>query len=61
MRWSASTRWTGTNSQGQIKAWTDVWSAGQGVESVRAIEPVAAIVRRLEAEYAEAVRAPAFA
>lgn len=50
-----------TNSQGQIKAWKDVWSAGQGVESVRAIEPVAAIVRRLEAEYAEAVRAPAFA
>jgi len=50
-----------TNSQGQIKAWKDVWSAGQGVESVRAIEPVAAIVRRLEAEYAEAVRTPAFA
>jgi nitronate monooxygenase len=50
-----------TNSQGQIKAWKDVWSAGQGVESVRAIEPVAALVRRLEAEYAEAVRAPAFA
>jgi nitronate monooxygenase len=50
-----------TNSQGQIKAWKDVWSAGQGVESVRAIEPVAAIVRRLETEYAEAVRAPAFA
>lgn len=49
-----------TNSQGQIKAWKDVWSAGQGVESVRAVEPVAAIVRRLEAEYAEAVRKPVF-
>jgi len=48
------------NSQGQLKAWKDIWSAGQGVESVRVVEPVAAIVARLAVEYAEALRAPAF-
>jgi nitronate monooxygenase len=50
-----------TDSQGQLKAWKDIWSAGQGVESVRAVEPVAAIVERLAAEYAAALRQPAFA
>jgi nitronate monooxygenase len=48
------------DSQGQLKAWKDVWSAGQGVDSVRAVEPVAAIVDRLAAEYAAALRQPAF-
>ena len=33
------------------KRWKDVWSAGQGVGSVTSIEPVAAIVDRLVAEY----------
>jgi nitronate monooxygenase len=49
-----------TNSQGQLKAWRDIWSAGQGVEGVRAVEPVAAIVERLAAEYAAALDRPAF-
>jgi nitronate monooxygenase len=49
-----------TNSQGQLKAWKDVWSAGQGVENVRAVEPVAAIVARLAAEYAAACNRPGF-
>ncbi len=48
------------NSQGQLKAWKDIWSAGQGVDAVRAVEPVAAIVERLAAEYAAALRLPAF-
>jgi len=48
------------DSQGQLKAWKDIWSAGQGVETVRAVEPVAAIVARLVAEYAAALRVPAF-
>ena len=48
------------DSQGQLKAWKDIWSAGQGVDSVRAVEPVAAIVDRLAAEYAAALRQPAF-
>jgi nitronate monooxygenase len=49
-----------TNSQGQLKAWKDIWSAGQGVETVRAVEPVAAIVDRMSDEYAQALRVPAF-
>jgi nitronate monooxygenase len=41
-------------SERKIKAWKDVWSAGQGVGSVDAIEPVADIVARLSREYAAA-------
>lgn len=48
------------NSQSQLKAWKDIWSAGQGVECVRAIEPTAVIVERLAAEYAAALDQPAF-
>lgn len=33
------------------KRWKDVWSAGQGVGSVRAIEPVHVVVDRLVREY----------
>lgn len=39
-------------SQARIKAWKDVWSAGQGVGLVHAIEPAAAIVATLRREYA---------
>lgn len=48
------------NSQTQIKAWKDIWSAGQGIEAVRAVEPTAAIVDRLAAEYAAALEVPPF-
>jgi len=48
------------NSQSQFKAWKDIWSAGQGVGTVVKTEPTAAIVERLVAEYAEAVKLPAF-
>ena len=49
-----------TNPQGQRQAWKDIWSAGQGVETIRAVEPAAAIVARLAAEYAAALAKPAF-
>lgn len=49
-----------SNSQGQLKAWKDIWSAGQGVNHIRAVEPTAAIVDRYAAEYAAALRKPAF-
>ena len=39
-------------AQQKVKAWKDIWSAGQGVGLVHAIEPVAAIVARLRDEYA---------
>ncbi|MEI2416011.1 nitronate monooxygenase family protein [Orrella sp. JC864] len=36
---------------GRSKAWRDIWGAGQGVGHTGAIEPVSAIVDRLEQEY----------
>jgi nitronate monooxygenase len=33
------------------KRWMDVWAAGQGVGAVQAVEPVAAIVERISAEF----------
>jgi nitronate monooxygenase len=54
------TRVDWADSQSQLKAWKDIWSAGQGVENVRAIEPVAAIVERFVAEYRAALQLPAF-
>jgi nitronate monooxygenase len=36
--------------------WKDLWAAGQGLHSVRAVEPVAAVVARLAAEYDAAAR-----
>jgi nitronate monooxygenase len=41
-----------------VKAWKDVWSAGQGVGTIHKIEPVAAIVDQLEKEYMEAKNLP---
>lgn len=34
-----------------LKGWKDVWSAGQGVGAVNAVEPMATIVDRLAREY----------
>ena len=36
-----------------VASWKHVWSAGQGVGHVRGVEPVAAILDRLAAEYEE--------
>jgi len=36
------------------KAWKDIWGSGQGIGAVKRIEPVAAMVERLEREYAAA-------
>lgn len=33
------------------KAWRDIWGCGQGIGAVKAIEPVATVVDRLEREY----------
>lgn len=43
-----------SNSTIASKRWKDVWAAGQGVGSIKAIESVAVIVDRLEQEYAAA-------
>ncbi|MFY2861526.1 NAD(P)H-dependent flavin oxidoreductase [Mycobacterium sp. THU-M104] len=34
-----------------IKRWKDAWAAGQGLQTIHAIEPVATIVARLEKEF----------
>ncbi|WP_068878368.1 MULTISPECIES: nitronate monooxygenase family protein [unclassified Phenylobacterium] len=36
------------------KRWRDVWSAGHGAGQVKAVEPLAAIIDKLAAEYAQA-------
>ena len=33
------------------KAWKDIWGCGQGIANIKAVEPVAKVVDRLEAEY----------
>jgi nitronate monooxygenase len=33
------------------KAWKDIWGSGQGIGAIKAIEPVASLVERLEREY----------
>ena len=38
-------------ARGELRAWRDIWSAGQGVAAITDIPPVAALVDRLEAEY----------
>lgn len=48
------------NSQGQLKAWKNIWSAGQGVNAIHATAPTARIVDRLVEEYAAALQQPAF-
>ncbi|MGO8070302.1 NAD(P)H-dependent flavin oxidoreductase [Rhizobium leguminosarum] len=36
---------------GGAKAWKDIWGSGQGISAVKAVEPAAKLVDRLEAEY----------
>lgn len=43
-------------SDGTAKAWRDVWGAGQGVGSLDAVVPAAALIARLGREYAAAKR-----
>jgi nitronate monooxygenase len=45
----------GTNAA--PKAWKEIWGSGQGIGSVHKIEPVAAMVDRLDAEYRDGKRA----
>lgn len=39
---------------GGAKAWKDIWSAGQGVDAIKATQPVADIVDELVAQYNQA-------
>ena len=48
------------NALDDAKAWKNVWSAGQGVGAVTAIEPMAQIAARLKQEYDVACSLPRF-
>lgn len=39
------------STESPSKKWKDIWAAGQGLQTIRAIEPVAQVVDRLEVEY----------
>ncbi|MGJ9422598.1 NAD(P)H-dependent flavin oxidoreductase [Aeromicrobium sp. CF3.5] len=41
---------------GGNKRWKDIWAAGQGLQTIHAIEPVADVVDRLDTEYRTAAR-----
>ncbi|RVW09780.1 nitronate monooxygenase [Prescottella agglutinans] len=45
-----------TAGTASLKRWKDVWAAGQGLQTIRAVEPVSAIVDRIEKEYDTALR-----
>jgi nitronate monooxygenase len=51
---SAASRNYDTRGADAYKRWRDLWACGQGLQVIRAIEPVAAIVQRLEEEYVRA-------
>jgi nitronate monooxygenase len=41
----------GTGGNTALKAWKDIWSAGQSVSGIHAIETVAALVEKMSREY----------
>jgi nitronate monooxygenase len=43
--------------QGAMKAWKDIWSAGQGVNSIKRVTPAAELIAELRQEYAQALAA----
>jgi nitronate monooxygenase len=47
-----------SGSETKVKAWKDIWSAGQGVGTIHTVEPMADIVNRMAQEYAEAKAIP---
>lgn len=53
---AAGTEFDLSDSQNQIKAWRDIWSAGHGVGSVNAIAPAARIIETLKREYDDACK-----
>ncbi len=42
------------------KVWRDIWSAGQGVGSIKRVQPIAELVAELKAEYRAACETPAY-
>lgn len=40
-----------SGSEGKVKAWKDIWSAGQGLGTIHAVEPAARLIARVRDEY----------
>lgn len=57
---SGKTAMDWSRSDSQLKAWKDIWSAGQSVAAVRRVESAAEIIARLRNEYLQAVDVPSF-
>jgi len=49
-----------SKSDTQLRAWKDIWSAGQSVAAVHQVEGAGEIIARLRAEYLRAVHVPSF-
>ena len=47
-----------TGSETKVKAWKDIWSAGQGIGTIHELEPLAKVIEQLHAEYLAAVALP---
>ena len=47
-----------SGTQQEVKAWKDIWSAGQGVGTIHGVETVAEIVEQLAVDYEAARRMP---
>ena len=47
-------------SDTQLKAWKDIWSAGQSVAAVHRVESAGEIIARLRAEYLQSLNVPSF-
>lgn len=56
---TAKMNFTGLEGQ-EVKPWKGIWTAGQGIGAIDAIEPLARVVDRLAEDYTAVVRAPAF-
>ena len=45
----------GSGGNMKSKAWKDIWGSGQGIGAIQNVEPVEAVVSRLETEYRTAI------
>ena len=45
----------GSGGNMKTKAWKDIWGSGQGIGGIQNVEPVEAVVSRLETEYRTAI------
>ena len=57
---SGKTSMDWSRSDTQLKAWRDIWSAGQSVEAVQRVEGAGEIIARLRAEYLQSLDVPSF-